>query len=110
MTERYHECDYIFQYSGDTRLVSVFIHVAMGTPPRTLKVDAKLQFGVNNGILVFVWHDGSKLKPYQHRFIRGDTDENAYVSERFAEKQFGVSLVWAEGDYLRDFQFRQNFD
>lgn len=97
--ESYQKCDY--KISGGDKLVPVYIHIDKGRPPKSLKADHMMQYGMNNGIMFMVWHDKAKFKPYQHRFVRNDLQEGLYVANDTIP---GYDFSWVVGDYLRDFQ------
>ena len=66
-----------------------------------LTVGSSLQYGMQNGILFFVYHD-KEQKPYQHRFVTNDLQKFAYAANEILKMAKGVDISWVAGDYLHD--------
>lgn len=59
----------VYTYMAQSNPVPVFIQSGYDAPT-TLTVNHKLQYGSQEGVLFFVYHDKGQ-KPYQHRFNSG---------------------------------------
>ena len=80
--------------------VAVFIQSGYDIQ-RKLTVNSSLQYGMQNGILFFVYHDKSQ-KPYQHRFMTNNLQKFAVFANELLKLARGVDLSWVAGDYLHD--------
>ena len=68
--------------------------------PQKLTIDSRLQYGVQEGVLFFVYHDKEQTI-YQHRFRTNSLQKLAYGANEYL-KTMGVDLSWVAGDYLRN--------
>ena len=71
--------------------------------PEKLNVDSKLQYGIQSGILFFVYHDKSQ-KPFQHRFKSTTFEDVAKMGSEWLKKYIGGVFDPAAyvGEYLHD--------
>ena len=77
------------------------VYVQQGySMPSKLTINSDLQYGMQEGVLFFVYHDKSQ-KPYQHRFHCNALQQLAYGVNDMA-KFSGVDLSWIVGDYLHN--------
>lgn len=96
--QTYKLCSYTL--SSGSEEVPVYIQYNYDVP-KTMKIDSKLQYGMQEGVLFFVYHDKSQT-PYQHRFRTSALQNFAYAANSVLKKVKGVDLSWLAGDYLRD--------
>ena len=68
---------------------------------RKLTINSSLQYGMQNGILFFVYHDKSQT-PYQYRFMTNDLQKFAIFANELLKLARGVDLSWVAGDYLHN--------
>lgn len=93
-SQNYILCKYT---TSDHRGVPVFIQDSFDRPP-ILRVDSKLQHGVKEGKIYFVYHDKSQ-KPFQHLFKVPHNQNDI----KFDGKQPDIEYSgYFEGEYLLD--------
>ena len=95
--QAYKLCSYTLSSGSE---VPVYIQCDFDVP-RTLTIGSKLQYGMQEGVLFFVYHDKSQT-PYQHRFRTSSLQKFAYAGNAVLKMMKGVDLSWLAGDYLRD--------
>lgn len=96
-SQNYWLCDY--ETSGG-QSIPVYIEAGYDMPSK-LRIDSSLQYGMQDGVLFFVYHDKSQT-PYQHRFRCSDLQKFAYAANSVLKMAKGVDLSWVAGDYLHN--------
>ena len=96
-SQEYRFCTYT---TGSGTEVPVYIQKSY-TVPKKLTVDRELQFGMQEGVLFYVFHDKTQT-PYQHRFKSNDLQKVAYAANSILKMTKGVDISWIAGDYLRN--------
>ena len=96
-SQEYRFCTYT---TGNGTEVPVYIQKSYDVPTK-LTVNSQLQFGMQEGVLFYVFHDKSQT-PYQHRFKTNDLQKAAYAANSILKMTKGVDLSWVAGDYLRN--------
>ena len=99
---------YLCTYSYEGHEVPVYVQ-ADYTIKSNLTVDSSLQYGMQEGVVFYVYHNKSQT-PYQHRFRTTTLQKFAYAMNalvNIAAKirtrgKANVDLSWIAGDYLRD--------
>ena len=81
--------------------IPVYIQTSKYSVESKLKVDGRLQYGMQDGVLFYVLHEKSN-KPYQHRFRTNTLQKLAYAANSIVKLTKGVDLSWVAGDYLHD--------
>ena len=95
-TQSYTLCSYTLTSGAK---IPVYIQQGYNIPSK-MKIDSDLQYGMQEGVMFFVYHDKSQT-PYQHRFRCNTLQTFAYAVNEVAKLR-GVDLSWVAGDYLRD--------
>ncbi|KAL9969810.1 hypothetical protein ACROYT_G022073 [Oculina patagonica] len=88
-------CDYTTS-SGNS--VPVYIQDKYDIPKRLI-IDSKLQYGTQDNVLFFVYHDKSQ-KPYQERFRCSGFQKFVYEANTFLKRETGIDISWVAGNYL----------
>ena len=91
---------YLCKYSMDGTDIPVYVQASYTIKSR-LTVDSSLQYGMQEGILFFVYHDKSQTI-YQHRFRTNTLQKIGYGLNAALKKYRGYDASWIAGDYLRD--------
>ena len=63
-------------------------------------IDFRFQYGVQDDVLFFVYHDKSQ-KPYQERFRCNGLQKFVYAANELL-KMAGMDISWIAGNYLKD--------
>ena len=92
---------WLYTYTRPTGTeIPVYIQAGYDVPSR-MTIDSNLQYGMQEGVIFFVYHDKSQT-PYQHRFRTNTLQKFAYAANELTKMMKGVDLSWLAGDYLRD--------
>ena len=67
--------------------------------PQKLKIDSRLQYGTQDNVLFFVYHDKSQT-PYQERFRCNGLQQFVYAAKTVLKMAKGIDISWAVGNYL----------
>ena len=95
-SQTYRLCTYAMSSGTD---IPVYIQTSYNVPDR-MKIDSRLQYGMQEGVLFYVYHEKSQT-PYQHRFRTNALQKFAYMVNSIAKLR-GADLSWVAGDYLHD--------
>ena len=94
-SQNYVLCDYT-----TSRGVSVPVYIQGNYDiPQRLTIDSKLQYGTQDNVLFFVYHDKEQT-PYQQRFRCGGLQKSVYAANTLLKKEIGIDISWAVGNYL----------
>ena len=69
--------------------------------PKKMKIDRRLQYGMQDGVIFFVYHDKSQ-RPFQHRFRATSLQKFAYGVNEVMKFTNGIDLSFLCGEYLHD--------
>lgn len=94
-SQNYILCDY-----ATSRGNSVPVYIQAGWDiPQKLTIDSKLQYGTQDNVLFFVYHDKSQT-PYQERFRCNGLQKFVYAANDVLKIAKGIDISWAVGNYL----------
>ena len=91
---------YLCTYSLDGNSIPVYVQKDFQVKEE-LTVDSALQYGMQEGVLFFVYHDKEQTI-YQHRFHTNLLQKLGYEFNDALKKYAGYDASWIAGDYLRD--------
>ena len=90
----------IYKVSRKNKNILVYIEKDCKTPEQ-MCVDAKLQYGMNNGILFLVYHNKRQM-PNQDRFMSRPAEETVENSRQLQKHFTKYDSSWIPRDYLRN--------
>lgn len=96
-SQNYVLCDYT---TSNGNSVPVYIQGGYDIP-QELKIDSRLQYGTQDNVLFFVYHDKSQ-KPYQERFRCNGLQQFVYAANTVLKMAKGIDISWVVGNYLVD--------
>ena len=94
-SQNYVLCDYT---TSNGNSVPVYIQGGYDIP-QSLKIDSRLQYGTQDNVLFFVYHDKSQT-PYQERFRCNGLQQFVYAANTVLKMAKGIDISWAVGNYL----------
>ena len=94
-SQKYVLCDYT---TGIGNSVPVYIQDGYDIP-QELIIDSKLQYGTQDNVLFFVYHDKSQT-PYQERFRCSGLQKFVYAANDILKIAKGIDISWVVGNYL----------
>lgn len=96
-SQNYVLCDY-----STSRGNSVPVYIQGGYDiPKELVIDSKLQYGTQDNVLFFVYHDKSQT-PYQERFRCNGLQKFVYAANDLLKLTKGIDISWMAGNYLKN--------
>lgn len=96
-SQNYVLCDY-----STNRGNSVPVYIQGGYDiPKELVIDSKLQYGTQDNVLFFVYHDKSQT-PYQERFRCNGLQKFVYAANDLLKLTKGIDISWMAGNYLKN--------
>ena len=96
-SQNYVLCDY-----STSRGNSVPVYIQGGYDiPQELVIDSRLQYGTQDNVLFFVYHDKSQT-PYQERFRCNGLQKFVYAGNDLLKLAKGIDISWMAGNYLKD--------
>lgn len=96
-SQNYVLCDY-----STSRGNSVPVYIQGGYDiPKELVIDSKLQYGTQDNVLFFVYHDKSQT-PYQERFRCNGLQKFVYAANDLLKLAKGIDISWMAGNYLKN--------
>ena len=96
-SQNYVLCDY-----STSRGNSVPVYIQGGYDiPQELVIDSRLQYGTQDNVLFFVYHDKSQT-PYQERFRCNGLQKFVYAANDLLKLAKGIDVSWMAGNYLVD--------
>ena len=98
--QEYKLCSYTLSSGSE---VPVYIQCDYDVPSK-LTIDSKLQCGMQEGVIFFVYHEKSQL-PYQNRFCTDALLNFAHAANSASKMAKGVDPSRLAGDYLHDIWF-----
>ena len=96
-SQSYVICDY---HTSRGNSVPVYIQGGYDIPQK-LTIDSRLQYGTQDNVLFFVYHDKSQT-PYQERFRCNALQKFYYAANDLLKVVKGVDISWVAGNYLVD--------
>lgn len=96
-SQNYVLCDY-----STSRGNSVPVYIQGGYDiPQKLVIDSRLQYGTQDNVLFFVYHDKSQT-PYQERFRCNGLQKFVYAANDLLKLTKGIDISWMAGNYLKN--------
>lgn len=96
-SQNYVLCDY-----STSRGNSVPVYIQGGYDiPQELVIDSRLQYGTQDNVLFFVYHDKSQT-PYQERFRCNALQKFVYAANDLLKLAKGIDISWMAGNYLKN--------
>lgn len=96
-SQNYVLCDY-----STSRGNSVPVYIQGGYDiPQELVIDSRLQYGTQDNVLFFVYHDKSQT-PYQERFRCNGLQKFVYAANDLLKLTKGIDISWMAGNYLKN--------
>jgi hypothetical protein len=96
-SQQYVLCTYKLS-GGDT--VPVYVQASYDIK-ESMTINSSLQYGMQEGVLFFVYHDKSQT-PYQYRFRSTNLEKFALAANEVLKMARGVDLSWIAGEYLHN--------
>ena len=94
-SQNYILCDYTTSRGNS---VPVYIQAGWDIPQK-LTVNSDLQYGAQDNVLFFVYHDKSQT-PFQERFRCNGLQKFLYAANDVLKMAKGLDISWAVGNYL----------
>lgn len=96
-SQNYVLCDY-----STSRGNSVPVYIQGGYDiPQKLVIDSRLQYGTQDNVLFFVYHDKTQT-PYQERFRCNGLQKFVYAANDLLKLAKGIDISWLAGNYLKN--------